>query len=147
MSEETVVLVTGAGAGLGREVARQLAPDHHVIVTARDPGRARIAAADIGAHPLEVGLDVTDPDSVARAFAAVEAGPGRLDVLVNNAAAYVDWSETASAADLAAAHTVMETNLYGAWRTTQAFLPLLRRSPAGRVVNVSSGAGSQRRTA
>jgi NAD(P)-dependent dehydrogenase (short-subunit alcohol dehydrogenase family) len=68
--------------------------------------------------------------------------PGRLDVLVNNAAAYVDWTETASGAELAAAHKVLEVNLFGPWRLTQALLALLRQSPHPRVVNVSSGAGS-----
>ena len=57
-------------------------------------------------------------------------------------AAYVDWTETAGAADLAAADAVVQTNLFGAWRVTQALLPLLRQSPHPRVVNVSSGAGS-----
>ena len=63
-------------------------------------------------------------------------------MLINNAAAYVDWGETASAADLDAAVGALSTNLLGAWRTTQALLPLLRRSEHPRIVNVSSGAGS-----
>ena len=63
-------------------------------------------------------------------------------MLVNNAAAYVDWAETGSGADLAAARAVMDTNLYGCWRTTKALLPLLRASDRARVVFVSSGAGS-----
>ncbi len=67
---------------------------------------------------------------------------GCLDVLINNAAAYVDWTELASAADLAAAEAVLESNLFGAWRTIKAFLPLLRHSSHPRIVNASSGAGS-----
>jgi NAD(P)-dependent dehydrogenase (short-subunit alcohol dehydrogenase family) len=63
-------------------------------------------------------------------------------VLVNNAAAYADWGETAAGADLAASRAVMDTNLYGTWRMIQTFLPLLRRSEHPRIVNVASGAGS-----
>ncbi|GIJ71580.1 SDR family NAD(P)-dependent oxidoreductase [Virgisporangium ochraceum] len=91
---------------------------------------------------LPVGLDLTDPAGVGAAADALAATPDRLDVLVNNAAAFVDWTETATNADLDAARRVMETNLFGTWRLTQALLPLLRRSPAPRVVNVSSGGGS-----
>ena len=76
------------------------------------------------------------------AAAALEADPGRLDVLVNNAATYVDWTETATRADLAVAHQVLEVNLFGAWRLAIALLPLLRQSAHPRIVNVSSGAGS-----
>lgn len=80
--------------------------------------------------------------SVASAAAELERTFGGLDVLVNNAAAYVAWDEQPSSADLAAARDVFETNLFGAWRTTMAFLPLLRGAAHPRVVNVSSGAGS-----
>jgi NAD(P)-dependent dehydrogenase (short-subunit alcohol dehydrogenase family) len=140
-----VALVTGGARGLGLEVARQLtAAGLHVIVSARDPAAAATAAAGLGpdVSALAVGLDVADPASVRAAADAVAAAPGRLDVLVNNSAAFVDWTETATDADLAAARAVMEVNLFGTWRLTQAVLDLLRRSPAPRVVNVSSGAGS-----
>ena len=143
-------LVTGASRGLGRAVARQLAANgFHVIATARDVGSLRPVTADSGGRivALPVALDITDPSSVAAAAAAVEQDHGRLDVLVNNAAAYVDWQEAASTADLDASRAVMETNLFGAWRLTQAMLPLLRRSDAPRIVNVSSGAGSHDDTA
>jgi NAD(P)-dependent dehydrogenase (short-subunit alcohol dehydrogenase family) len=139
------VLITGAAKGLGREVARQLATEgHHVLLAARRAADAEAAAAELGEHvdALRVDLDVTDPDAVAEAATALTAEPGGLDVLVNNAAGYVDWGETASDADLDASRAVLEVNLYGSWRLTQALLPLLRRSPAPRVVNVSSGAGS-----
>ncbi|GAA1032626.1 hypothetical protein GCM10009557_31720 [Virgisporangium ochraceum] len=91
---------------------------------------------------LPVDVDLTDRAGVGAAADALAATPDRLDVLVNNAAAFVDWTETATNADLDAARRVMETNLFGTWRLTQALLPLLRRSPAPRVVNVSSGGGS-----
>jgi NAD(P)-dependent dehydrogenase (short-subunit alcohol dehydrogenase family) len=140
-----VALVTGAARGLGHEVARLLAEQgFDVIVTARDPEAAAAAADRLGpgVSALPFGLDIADPARVRAAAEALTEQPGRLDVLVNNAAAYVDWTETATGADLDAAHAVLETNLFGTWRLTQALLPLLRRSPAARIVNVSSGAGS-----
>lgn len=143
--EEAVVLITGATQGLGREVARQLAASgHQVIISGRDASRAAGAAAELGTgvSALPVGLDVSDQASVNSAAQAITDSPGRLDVLINNAAAYVDLTETATGADLDAAHQVMDINLFGAWRLTQTLLPLLRRSPAPRIVNVSSGAGS-----
>jgi len=139
-----VALITGAAQGLGREVAAQLARrGHDVLITARDADAARAAADELGENVTALpALDITDPPSVEAVVKAVTTGPGRLDVLVNNAAAYVDWTETVSGADLTAAHRVLETNLFGAWRLIQALLPLLQRSPAPRIVNVSSGAGS-----
>jgi NAD(P)-dependent dehydrogenase (short-subunit alcohol dehydrogenase family) len=132
-----VVLVTGSAKGIGREVARQLTErGETVIVSARDGARARQVADELGARAVE--LDVTDDASVAAAAGAI----GELDVLVNNAAAFVDWSEMASAADLATAREVIDTNLLGTWRVTQAMLPLLRRSAHPRIVMVSSGGGS-----
>ncbi len=140
-----VALITGAGGGIGAEVARQLAArGFSVLLSGRDPQRAQAAAEAIGAgaRALPVGLDVADAASVTRAVDALTADPGRLDVLINNAAAYVDWTEIASQADLTAAREVMEVNLFGAWRLTNALLPLLLASAAPRVVHLSSGAGS-----
>ena len=123
-------LVTGAGRGLGREVCRRLAAEgFRVVAGVRDPAAAPEPAGGLPAGPdgaghLVLTLDVTDPASVA------------------DAAAYVDWTETVSGADLDASRAVLETNLYGPWRMVQAFLPLLRRSAHPRVVNVASGAGS-----
>ena len=132
-----VALVSGANRGIGREIARQLRSDHGftVLAGARDPGA--IEAAE-GLVPVE--LDVSDDASVAAARERVEADPGRLDVLVNNAGVFGPH-QTVADYDLDEAHAVLETNLFGAWRMIQAFLPLLRESEHPRIVNVSSGGG------
>jgi NAD(P)-dependent dehydrogenase (short-subunit alcohol dehydrogenase family) len=142
----TIALVTGAAHGIGLEVCRQLAErGWTVVLTARVLERAREAAEGLAGLEGKVharALDVAD-DASPRALAAdLGWALGRVDVLVNNAGHEIDWSETAATADLREAHAVMEANLFGAWRTTQALLPLLRRSRRGRIVNVSSGAGS-----
>jgi NAD(P)-dependent dehydrogenase (short-subunit alcohol dehydrogenase family) len=143
---DTIALVTGAAHGIGLEVCRQLAGrGWTVVLTARTLDRAQEAAATLGGLDGKVharALDVGD-DASPRALAA-ELGwaLGRVDVLINNAASPADWYETAGTANLRVAHAVLETNLFGAWRTTQALLPLLRRSRRARIVNVSSGAGS-----
>ncbi|EWT01965.1 short-chain dehydrogenase [Intrasporangium oryzae NRRL B-24470] len=141
-----VCLVTGATRGIGRAVAGDLARSGAIVFFAgRDPDAVarsvrEASAAGGDARPLVV--DVSDVTSIRAGAAAVDAGAGRLDVLVNNAAAYVDWTETALSADLEETRKVMDTNLFGPWAMVQAFLPLLQRSDHPRVVNVGSGAGS-----
>ncbi len=106
-----------------------------VLAGARNPGEV---VADENLIPLR--LDVRDPDSVGAAIAGIEANPGSLDVLVNNAGIYGDPTGAADY-DLDEAHEVLETNIFGPWRLIQASLPLLRSSASPRIVNVSSGAG------
>lgn len=142
----TIALVTGANRGIGFEVVHQLAAQGMtVILTARDMTKAQAATEQLQGEGLQVipkVVDVADSASVRTLAEQVELEFGQLHILVNNAAGYVDWMETASTADLDAVHTLLETNLFGAWRMIQAFLPLLRKSEHGRIVNVSSGAGS-----
>lgn len=143
-----LAVVTGAARGIGADVARQLGQaGYAVLVTARDLDAAEGHAATLVADGLEAEparLDIGDPASVADLAASL--GPRPVAVLVNNAAAFADWSETASGADLDNARQVMDTNLFGPWRVTQALLPALERSVATRgsaqVVNVGSGSGS-----
>jgi NAD(P)-dependent dehydrogenase (short-subunit alcohol dehydrogenase family) len=141
-----VCLITGAARGLGLAVAVELARRGVTVLAAgRDPAAVAAAVAGHGGDTLRAvtqPLDITDDDQVAAVADAVGAGHGRLDILINNAAAYVDWTETAAGADLGRSRAVMDVNLYGTWRMIQAVLPLLRASAHPRVVNVASGAGS-----
>ncbi|MFJ6182465.1 SDR family NAD(P)-dependent oxidoreductase [Streptomyces sp. NPDC092295] len=136
----TTTLITGANKGLGFETARRLVEAGHLVyVGSRDPERGRRAAELLGART--VVLDVTDDASVAAAARAIEADGG-LDVLVNNAG--IERNETGAAEVTAdALRTTFDTNVFGVVRVTHAFLPLLRRSAAPVVVNVSSGLASK----
>ncbi|PKV83940.1 SDR family oxidoreductase [Streptomyces sp. TLI_146] len=139
---KTIALVTGANKGIGFEIARQL-QEHGVTVllAARDEERGKAAAAKLGV-PF-VRLDVTDPDSIKKAATWVDLAYGRLDVLVNNAGISVPNDENLpSATSIDTMRTIYETNVFGVVAVTNAFLPLLRKSPAGRIVNQSSEMGS-----
>ena len=136
-SDRRVALVTGTSRGIGAEIARQLAADHGFVVYAgaRDPDDVEGAE---GILPIE--LDVTDEDEIFAAAERVGSDIGHLDALVNNAGVYGDPVGAADY-DIDRAHEVLEVNTFGPWRLIEAFLPLLQRSEAPRIVNVSSGAG------
>ncbi|TDU87035.1 NAD(P)-dependent dehydrogenase (short-subunit alcohol dehydrogenase family) [Kribbella voronezhensis] len=145
MNTNEVALVTGANKGIGREIARQLATlGLTVYLGARDNERGRTAAAELAdaGDVRFVQLDVTDADSVAAAVKAIEADAGRLDVLVNNAGIAVEWD--VELVDLTAEQlrTTYEVNVFGVATVTSACIPLLRKSPNARIVNMSSSLGS-----
>ena len=134
-----VAVVTGGNRGIGLELCRQLeALGYEVVLGARDVAKGEEAARGLGERVTVRQLDVADQASVDAAAAWVEQRYGRCDVLVNNAGADYDTDALAASADLARVQRALETNLFGAWRTCLALLPLLRRSPRARIVNVSS---------
>lgn len=138
----TTALITGANKGIGFEIARLLGEQGvTAVIGARDEERGRAAAERLG-RPY-VRLDVTDEDSVRAAAKWIEQEYGVLDILVNNAGiigTHTDPVPSSTPAD--ALREVYETNVFGVVTVTNAMLPLLRRSPAGRIVNMSSELGS-----
>jgi len=144
---DKIALVTGANRGIGFETARQLAKQGvHVIVAARERDKAVAAALRLQTQGLSVEalkLDVTGSSSITAAVQEVGQKHGRLDILVNNAGIIAGSGDAApSNQPLEVWRRVFDTNLFGLVETTLAFLPLLRRSKAGRIVNVSSILGS-----
>jgi NAD(P)-dependent dehydrogenase (short-subunit alcohol dehydrogenase family) len=145
----STALVTGAAKGIGQAIAAGLAERGiTVYLGARDLDRGRAVAADLAGDVRAVPLDVTSDGDVAAAVRRIEAEAGQLDVLVNNAGTHplarrprdhLPTPVEETAADL---RFVYETNVFAVVRLTNAFLPLLRRAPAARVVNVTSRRGS-----
>ena len=134
------VLVTGANKGIGREVARELAKKRfQVFVGARNAKAGRKAADDIGAKFLEI--DVANNDSVIAAARELAKQIDALDVLVNNAGIVVDGDDNVLKDTDEMFRETFETNTLGPLRVTRAFVPLLEKSDAPRVINVSSGGG------
>ena len=141
-----VALVTGANKGVGRGIAQRLVDlEMTVYVGARDVERGSQAAAEIAANGGDarfVQLDVTDEQSIDRAARQIESESGRLDVLVNNAGILTDPGLAPSATPIEHLRRTYETNVFGVVAVTNAMLPLLRRSTAARIVNISSDLGS-----
>lgn len=150
-----IALVTGANQGIGLQIAKDLAADGLTVLLASrnlDRGNAAAETIDGDVHPIQ--LDVTEEASIRSAVKQVEEKFGRLDILINNAAisrANGEQSETmqdyikrsrATVIDVDEVRTIWETNVFGVLAVTQAFVPLLRKSEAARIVNVSSGLGS-----
>ncbi|MEV6010490.1 SDR family oxidoreductase [Streptomyces sp. NPDC051976] len=146
MSERTIALVTGANKGIGYEIAAGLgALGWSVGVGARDEERREAAVERLraaGADAFGVPLDVSDDASATAAARLIEDQAGRLDVLVNNAAIAGAMPQQPTHADPATVREVVETNVIGVIRVTNAMMPLLRRSASPRIVNMSSSVGS-----
>jgi NAD(P)-dependent dehydrogenase (short-subunit alcohol dehydrogenase family) len=147
MNTKRIALITGANKGIGFETARQLARQQvTVLLGARDAAKGETAAAQLRSEGLDVRalpLDVTDAESIRRALDKVAQEFGRLDILINNAGVMVDDpAKKVSEQSLSVWRTTFDTNLFGVVATTQAFLSLLRKSDAGRIVNLSSILGS-----
>jgi NAD(P)-dependent dehydrogenase (short-subunit alcohol dehydrogenase family) len=144
--QSIVALVTGANRGIGLEVARQLAQKGMTVIMGTRILEKGLAAAEKltegEGRVMPYQLDVTDYKSIDQLAKWVEQEFGHLEILVNNAGILYDTWQRASTADLNVVQEAYATNTLGAWRVCQALLPLIRQSQSGRIVNVSSGAGS-----
>ena len=144
-------LVTGANKGIGYEVASRLAASGcTILLGARNQALGEAAASRLAAENLDVRflpIDLDDPAGIAAAARKIDAEFGRLDILVNNAAIAAEGDGPPSTVSLVAIERDYKVNVIGAVAVTQAMLPLLRKAPSARVVNVSSGLGSLTKTA
>jgi len=147
MADKQVALVTGANRGLGLEITRQLADKGFVVVMgSRDVAQGEVAARqlrDEGADVHVVALDVEDPASIAAAAQSVGERFDAIDVLVNNAGVLLEsWGTLPSEVTLEELRSTFEVNFFGLFETTRACLPMLEKSAAGRIVNMSSDMAS-----
>jgi NAD(P)-dependent dehydrogenase (short-subunit alcohol dehydrogenase family) len=149
MSEKKVALITGANKGLGLETGRQLGKlGYTILVGSRDALKGEVAARqlrDDGVDAKVMKLDVGKQSDIDAAAASIESEYGKLDVLVNNAGVMIEkgWTKnTTSETTLENLRATFDTNLFAVFAVTKSMLPLLRRSEAGRIVNVSSILGS-----
>jgi len=146
MTNHTIAVVTGASRGLGRTTARWLAKaGYRVVATARHEADLEPLRAELEREGFEIEcrqLDVTDDDSVTALRARLAERYGRVDILINNAGISIGrFNGSVLDLGLDELRRTLDTNLYGVLRVTQALLPLMRDSRAGRVVNLSSGMG------
>ena len=144
---EKIALITGGNKGIGFETARQLAKAGvHVIIGSRERSKGVEASLKLQAEGLDVEalvIDVTHLGSIGEAAREVEKKHGRLDILINNAGVLLDaYDKKPSEQTLETWRKTFDANVFGLVATTQAFLPLLKKSAAGRIVNLSSILGS-----
>lgn len=144
--EGKIALITGANKGIGYELARELGNEGvTVLVGARNAQLGEAAAQKLkagGADAHFIELDVTKPETIAKAAETVRTRYGRLDILVNNAGIGDKGDGPPTTANPQAVRRVLEVNFFGVLAITQAMLPLVRKSAAGRIVMISSGLGS-----
>lgn len=142
-----VALITGSNRGLGVETARQLAKKGvTVVMTARNQEEGKAAQAELQAEGLPVDfqqLDVTDEVSIKSAYTSVEKKYGKLDILINNAAIYPDADKNSSGLDVPVetVSKVLDANTLGPLRMIQAFVPLMKKTTNGMIINITSGLG------
>jgi NAD(P)-dependent dehydrogenase (short-subunit alcohol dehydrogenase family) len=147
MSREIpIIAVTGGNRGIGFEICRQLATrGAEVVLTARRPEAGQAAADKLNAEGLDVefySLDVTDEASIHAFREYLQGSFGRLDVLINNAGIVDKRDTNGMSVAVDTIKATLETNTLGPFRLAQVLAPLLRRTPAGRIVNISSGMGA-----
>ena len=144
MENQRIALVTGANKGIGFELVRQMSRlGFHVFLGARNAQAGRAAAEKLSAdgHVTFLEIDIADPASIRRAADEFSRHADRLDVLVNNAGIALDEDEDALAITPEIFESTLRTNTLGPWLVAQAFVPMLEKSDAPRIVNVSSSVG------
>src|SRR5919202_2708781 len=146
-SKRRIALVTGGNRGLGYETCRQLAQlGLTVLLSARDLTKGKSAAYQLnekeGLDVMLYQLDVSNQKSICSIAKEIEERFGRLDVLVNNAAIIYDSWQNAVDADLRVVNNALTTNLFGPWRLSQAFIPIMKENKYERIVNVSNNGDS-----
>jgi NAD(P)-dependent dehydrogenase (short-subunit alcohol dehydrogenase family) len=144
--DKKIALVTGANRGIGFETCRQLGQlGFTVLLSARDSRKGEVATKQLIDNGLEVifyQLDLSNKSHIQHRAKLIKQQFGHLDVLVNNAAILYDTWQSTINADLDVVNEALMTNLYGPWLLCQALIPMMKRNGYGRIVNVSSGAGS-----
>lgn len=144
--KKKIALVTGSNKGLGFETCRQLARlGITVILSSRNFSKGKIPSkllVEEGLNILFYQLDVSNQVNISRIANQIEKRFGQLDILVDNAAILYDTWQNAINADLDVVYQALMTNLFGPWRLSQVCIPIMKRNKYGRIVNVSSGAGS-----
>lgn len=142
-TDHKIALLTGANKGIGFAAAGELAgAGHTVLLGARDPERGAKAVAELGRGTRFVHLDVTDPANIAAAAELIDTEYGGLDILINNAGISRDRPYLPTELPVDNLREMYETNVFGVVAVTNAMLPLLRRSPAGYIGNVSTALGT-----
>jgi NAD(P)-dependent dehydrogenase (short-subunit alcohol dehydrogenase family) len=146
MSTSKIVLITGGNKGIGLETARQLGKlGFTILLGSRDEARGQEATATLTAENINakaITLDITDLDTIQSAVKQIDDQYGALDVLINNAGVCLERGLPPSQLELTVLRNTYETNVFGSFSVTKAMLPLIKKSPAGRIVNLSSGLAS-----
>ncbi|GMK37076.1 dehydrogenase [Paenibacillus sp. CCS19] len=146
MSASKVVLITGGNKGIGLETAKQLGKlGFTILLGSRDEARGQEATATLTAENINakaITLDITDLDTIQSAVKQIDDQYGALDVLINNAGVCLESGLPPSQHDLTVLRDTYETNVFGSFSVTKTMLPLIKKSPAGRIVNLSSGLAS-----
>lgn len=144
--EKRICLVSGGNRGIGFETCNQLAQlGHIVLLTARDLTKGKTATKQLTDKGLDIifyQMDVSNQKSIDDTYDKIIQRFGRLDVLVNNAAILYDTWQSAIDADFEIVNQAFVTNLLGPWRLSKRFIPIMKKNGFGRIVNVSSSAGS-----
>ncbi|MDB5085991.1 MAG: dehydrogenase [Bacilli bacterium] len=146
MGNSKIVLITGGNKGIGFETARQLGHlGFTILLGSRDETKGKEAMAALKTENINakvITLDVTDLDTIQSAVKQIDDQYGSLDVLINNAGLSLDGGVPPSQLELVNLRMTYETNVFGMFSVTKAMLPLIKKSPAGRIVNLSSGLAS-----